>query len=608
MEIKLQNILFPDKEKYKNNDKLFFKSVQTVYDDEKKCLATAKYNVCEFVTYLNALSIKKWKKYCNVEDVFLRLDIEGAFELKVTGYHLEADGRDKGKIYYRKRYNETDRRTIEIPIPEMKETIAGFEINTLTNCFLYGGAYYTNVDEENLNKVNLSIATTTFKKEDFIKRNIKLYKEELLSEENIGEHIFVHVVDNGRTLKREEIEGEHVFYHPNKNVGGSGGFSRGMMESMYQNPKATNVLLMDDDVEILPESIRRTYILLLLQKERYKDYFISGAMLRYEHMTEFSEDVGYLTPEGYQVTLKGSKLIEKKSDLLANEEFYTEKIENKYAGWWYCCIPMCIIEKSGFSLPLFVRGDDTEYSLRNHAKFITMNGICVWHLGFATKFNYFMEYYQVFRNLLIICACNHKKDMQARILDNFVGLFWNEITRFNYQAAEFFIDAIRDYMKGPEFIEEEKCQERLQAFSRRNAELKDINEFPELSVDVNSVYQFETQSLIGKFIYRITWNGQRFIPKRYLRKGPAVVASDLFHNPQRQYLQESVIAVNPYSKTGEIRKQDRKRCKKVVKEFESLLNEYKKKNNIVIEAYYAKRKYLVSEEFWKNYLEIEKYQ
>ena len=35
MEVKLQNILFPDKDRYKNNDKLFFKSVQTVYDDDR---------------------------------------------------------------------------------------------------------------------------------------------------------------------------------------------------------------------------------------------------------------------------------------------------------------------------------------------------------------------------------------------------------------------------------------------------------------------------------------------------------------------------------------------------------------------------------------------
>lgn len=51
----------------------------------------------------------------------------------------------------------------------------------------------------------------------------------------------------------------HIYYHRNKNVGGSGGFTRGMIESIRQKPKATHVLLMDDDVVVLSESIKRTY-------------------------------------------------------------------------------------------------------------------------------------------------------------------------------------------------------------------------------------------------------------------------------------------------------------------------------------------------------------
>lgn len=75
-----------------------------------------------------------------------------------------------------------------------------------------------------------------------------------------------------------------------------------------------------------------------------------------------------------------------------------------YAGWWFCCIPMKMIKQNGLPLPLFIRGDDVEFSLRNHAKFITMNGICIWHMGFTYKFNASMELYQVHRNSLILQA------------------------------------------------------------------------------------------------------------------------------------------------------------------------------------------------------------
>lgn len=69
---------------------------------------------------------------------------------------------------------------------------------------------------------------------------------------------------------------------PNDNVGGAGGFTRGMITAMEQNPKATNILLMDDDVAVSPESIKRTYNLLRILKPEHREDMISGAMLNYE--------------------------------------------------------------------------------------------------------------------------------------------------------------------------------------------------------------------------------------------------------------------------------------------------------------------------------------
>ena len=604
MEIKLQKLLFPDQERYRNYDRLFFKSVQSVYDDEKHCLAIARYNGCDFMTYLNAFSMLKWKRYTGISDIFLRLDIEGEFKLSITGYHLEKEGTENKKIYYTQKYALSKRQILEIPLPDMEETLVSFEINALTDCFIYSGEFYTDVNK--INEVTLSIAITTFKKEDFVKKNLKLIREKLLTEESVGSRIYVHVVDNGRTLDRTDVESDHIFYHSNKNVGGSGGFSRGMLESLHQTPKATNVLLMDDDVEILPESIRRTCILLMLLKTEYKDRFISGAMLRYEHMNEFWEDIGYMCPEGYQITQKGHRDLNKKRDILYVEEYNTS-LQNSYAGWWYCCIPASVIEKSGYALPIFVRGDDTEYSIRNHARFITMNGICVWHMGFTTKFNYFMEYYQTFRNLLIMEACN-KGEMQERILNFFMGMFLSEVLQFNYQAGEFLLDAVRDYLKGPAFIEEERCQERLTEMSGRNAVLKDVKELSDVDVDFNTVYAYEQRNIFDTLLYKFTFNGQFLWPKKWLRPGPAIIAYDTFYNPQRHCLKESVISVNPYTKTAEERHLDKKKFKKIMAEYRKVMKQYKAEHKKVNEQYYQKRKYLVSEEFWKNYLEIEKYQ
>ena len=605
MDLKLQNILFPDKDRYMNYQTLFCREGKGIYDENNQCLVMAKYTACDFGYYLNGFSVQKWKEYTNIGKVTLKLEIEGDFELILSGYHLVQLAAQK-QILFKKRFKCDSRQMIEIDVPETKETIVGFEIQSFSDCRIFSGGYYSEVDEGEFNPVVLSVATTTFQKEDFIRRNLQMIREELLSDAFVGPNIYVHVVDNGRTLDRKEIENEHIFYHPNKNVGGSGGFTRGMIESLAQKPKATHVLLMDDDVEILSESIRRTYLLLLLEKEAYKNHIISGAMLCYEQMDEFHEDVGFIGADGGQNPSKECESVSEISNIVKLEESVTDKADS-YAGWWYCCIPSTMIERNGFALPLFIRVDDTEFSLRNNAKFITMNGICVWHMGFVMKFNYFMEYYQVFRNFLIAEACNPSTRRQ-RIWNRFMGLFLSEILRFNYEAADMILDAILDYLKGPKFIQQEKCQERLDTMSKRNAVMKDLEEYGDLGLDIDSVYKEDYRRPLDTLLYRLTFNGQVLWPERMLRKGPAVVAYDWFYNPQAQCLKDSVMAVNPYTKTGELRHIDKKRFRRVMKKYFAVMKLYKQRHEKVEAAYYARRKYLTSYKFWAKYLELEKYQ
>lgn len=609
MELKLQSILFPDKEEYTDYADLFYKGGLGIQDKAEQCFVFSKYSTCDFGAYLNAFSMKKWKKHTKIGQTSLKLVIKGNFELVLSGYHRIEESA-KRDVLLKKEYHCDKKTEISVNIPNNKETLVAFELRMYSDCYVYGGGYYAEVNEEEFNEVRLSIATTTFKKEDFIRKNVKMIKDEILSKDDIiGRNVYLHIVDNdeGRVLSAEEFEGEHVYYHRNKNVGGSGGFTRGMIESLQQKPKATHVLLMDDDVVVLSESIKRTYLMLLLVKPKYKEYIISGAMLCYEEMDVFHEDVGFLGADGGQNSSKGHGKIVDMADMVQKEEAKTKKADS-YAGWWYCCIPATMIEKNGFSLPLFIRVDDTEFSFRNQAKFITMNGICVWHMGFTLKFNYFMEYYQVFRNFLIEEACNPSRGRRERIWSRFNGLFLSEILRFNYNAAEMIVDAIRDYLKGPAFIEEEKCQERLKTMSAKNADMKDFEEFDEYGVDIDSIYQEDYRSLKDTILYRLTFNGQIFWPKKWLRKGPAAVAHDWFYNPQRQCLVDSVIAINPNAYTAEIRKLDKKKFRKVMKYYFTTVKRYRKMHKAVDKAYYDRRKYLTSYKFWKEYLELEKYQ
>ena len=99
-------------------------------------------------------------------------------------------------------------------------------------------------------------------------------------------------------MDQEKYESEYIHIYPNQNVGGAGGFTRGILESMSAEKKPTHIILMDDDVKILPESLIRTYTLLSLIKPEYDTHFISGAMLFMEHMNIQHEDVGYVHKDG----------------------------------------------------------------------------------------------------------------------------------------------------------------------------------------------------------------------------------------------------------------------------------------------------------------------
>lgn len=88
-------------------------------------------------------------------------------------------------------------------------------------------------------------------------------------------HMFVHVIDNDRELDPSELDSEDLKVYMNNNVGGAGGFTRGMIEALELPKKPTHVLLMDDDVMVMPESLFRTYYLLRLLKDEYKKCFLS---------------------------------------------------------------------------------------------------------------------------------------------------------------------------------------------------------------------------------------------------------------------------------------------------------------------------------------------
>ena len=605
MELKIQTLVMPSESKHQQCRELFYRGDAGFYNQKEKQLVLGTGQKMDFATYLNGCSYRKWKKYTNIKSVKLYIEVQGKFTLIPVGYIKEAIEIQR-KEYDYLNFDLKERQYITFDFPDDDSQILGFEIATDAQCILYGGYYTATCDKERTNNVELCIATTTCKKEKFIIKNVELLKKELLkSDEDIAKHLYIHVVDNGRTLSEKEIHGEQVYLHANNNTGGSGGFSRGMIEALNQTPKATNVLLMDDDVLILPESIRRTYNLLVLMKESYKEHFISGAMLYYEEPFRQHEDIGTVTKECHFLALK-PKFDQR--ELVCNldneQEFIHQK--NEYAGWWYCCIPTSKIEKFGLSLPIFIRCDDMEYSLRCKAKIITMNGICVWHMGFVTKYNAAFDKYQQCRNLLVDKASS---DIMSNVdVWGFVfKSFRAEMLKFNYNSAELILRGVEDFLKGPDFFKVDRGEEIIRENVKLNDSLVPINDIEGVDLlDAFSCYSDEPRGFWEKWLFRITYNGQRMWPLKLCKKDYAYIAFDHTYQPGKIAMHRKLLAINPFVKTAIVREIDKKKYRDLIKRFKKAQRTYVKNKVELENLYKSERECLTSEKFWRNYLKINK--
>ena len=90
-------------------------------------------------------------------------------------------------------------------------------------------------------------------------------------QDNIG----LTVIDNSQNISRDEAQG--ITLIPNNNLGGSGGFTRGLLH-LKDEGSFTHCLFMDDDASCEVESIRRCYH--LLQFAVTERFAVSGVLMR----------------------------------------------------------------------------------------------------------------------------------------------------------------------------------------------------------------------------------------------------------------------------------------------------------------------------------------
>ena len=392
-------------------------------------LAMKKGDTADFATYFNSFSVKKWKRYTTIQNVTLQLEGEGEFE--ITTEEISSRGTVRKQSFSMR--GGTFSRTFSMD--ELTGDILGFSVRCESDTGnIIRGEWLGEFDE--WKEIRIGVSITTFKREAYVQKTMAVLRDFRQKHDWLD----ILVVDNGRTLEPRDETGFRIV--PNRNFGGSGGFTRGMIEYVEKG-NVDYVLLMDDDIVLEPSAVERTRSLLCGLKAGCQESFLAGAMLQLEHPTFQYENTAcwrkirlYSKGKDYDLT--------NKERLVGNEEI--PKSKNRYGAWWYCAVPVSRIRAIGYPLPFFIKGDDMEYGIRNHREVMSLNGIGVWHQSFETKLSPLVYYFSD-RNMLIM---NHYADGCNRwtFIVSLLGRVLKRRIKGNTMGLFSLLQAVRDYNSG----------------------------------------------------------------------------------------------------------------------------------------------------------------
>ena len=447
----LQSILFPDCRfcpDYEVYVRMDDKPADgSCFDAQKNEIVLNAGRTLSLDTLFNAFSIEKWLKYTRLDNLRLTLRLSGAFRVRIWRKQIMNEALLESLIEERICHAaEESAFSFVLPCTDAKGIYAA-ELAALSDgSVFYGGTYETDADK--LNDVRIAMDICTYRREKYVTRNIRLLNEALIGNPDspLYDRLEIFISDNARTLDKDKLSSACVHIFPNKNVGGSGGFARGMMEILRSGKAFTHVLVMDDDVLISPEALERTARFLMLMKPEYAGKTVAGAMMRLD-MRSLQHENGGCWNGWYTESVHTFMDMRRLENVIENER----EQPADYNAWWYSCIPMTKISENNLPLPLFIRFDDVEFGLRSGSDVVMLNGICLWHEPFEYKYASTMEYYHM-RNGLIVDALRRPDVSGKTVKKHFIHMALSNLVRYRYDNVDLLFRGAADFLSGPEFL------------------------------------------------------------------------------------------------------------------------------------------------------------
>jgi GT2 family glycosyltransferase len=416
---------------------VFYKSEKSF--PAKKGLVLDQDGTLDFFSYFNMFSWDKWQEYTGIDSLSLVLDLAGSCEVAIRC--LDSSGKVQGESVT---LLQTGGSTL-LDVPDgMCTGHIGFSIRAKSPVCLKS-AYWGTSSGNFRRDIRTAAVFCSFNRDEYLYPNLKVIRNEELN------NLDVFVVDNASRIDengiREISENFYLFHNPN--TGGSGGFTRGILEAVKSSRGYTHVLLMDDDIRLNGETLFRAQALISLLKPEYQKHFLSGAMLQLDKPQMMFESTARWNGFRVKNYKKDLDITQVKNICLADKD---EKRDNCYAAWWFCGIPLSGGIENDLPFPFFIYGDDMDYSFKRAPGLLTMNGIAVWHEPFAKKFSPLFKSYFFCRNTLILNSLHSRKFNYFHNTLNSAAHFFVQLFVHDYRSASLALDAVEDYLEGAEYV------------------------------------------------------------------------------------------------------------------------------------------------------------
>lgn len=408
-----------------------------------------------FGTYFNAFPASYWQHWTSVREVTLNVRTVGPATILV---YRSTGGGVKQRLETRE-VDGAATSTFRLALDQYSDGgFIWFDIVADEKNALFEGAEWT-TEQAPVREGKASIGITTFNKPDYCVSTLMNLADspDVL---DVVDRIFV--IDQGDRRVDAQSEfpdvaaalGEKLQIVAQPNLGGSGGFARAMAETL-ERPESDFVQLLDDDVRIEPESVRRSVVF-----GRYASVpTIVGAHMfdlldrpKLHAWAEVVDDTPFMWRTLYQEKMPHDFSVAN----LRQSPMLHMRLDADYNGWWMCLIPVSVIREVGLPLPAFIKWDDAEYCLRaRDAGYptVSMPGVALWHVSWVGKDDSidWQAYFHA-RNRIVAGLLHSPTPGGGTLIRHSGRVDLKHLMMMQYYPVALRHQALRDILSGPEHM------------------------------------------------------------------------------------------------------------------------------------------------------------